>query len=86
MSNVHAILRHDIHSTHQFFFFFWFVSSHQIVLYNTVAISISNPQSHLNYTAHFGDMKQEIGDLVGDFTNKLASRMDIAPKLKVWYV
>ena len=26
--------------------------------------------SQLIYTAHFGDLKQENGDLVGDFTNK----------------
>ena len=38
----------------------------------------------LNYTTHFGDLKQknlwfEIGDLVGDFTKKLVTRMDGAP-------
>ena len=46
------------------------------MLYNSVAIYISNPQSQLNYTAHFSDLKQkywgfEIGDLVGDFTKNI---------------
>ena len=36
------------------------------------------------YLAHFSDLKQknrwfEIGDLVGDFTKKLVTRMDGAP-------
>ena len=61
------------------------VSSQQNVLYNSVAINILNPQSQTNYTAHFGDLKQkklwfEIGGLVGDFTKKLVTRMDGAPK------
>ena len=48
-------------------------------------MNISNPQSQLNHTAHFDDLKQknwwfEIGDLVGDFTKKLVIRMDGAPK------
>ena len=56
------------------------------MLYNSVAINISNPQSQLNHTAHFDDLKQknwwfEIGDLVGDFTKKLVTRMDGAPNL-----
>ena len=54
------------------------------MLYNSVAINISNLQSQLNHTAHFDDLKQknwwfEIGDLVGDFTKKLVTRMDGAP-------
>ena len=40
--------------------------------------------SQLNYTEHFGDLKQanwwiQIGDSVGDFTKKLMNRMDSAP-------
>ena len=35
------------------------VSSYQTVLYNSVAIYISNLQSQLNHTAHFGDLKQK---------------------------
>ena len=55
------------------------------MLYNSVTINISNPQSQLNHTAHFDDLKKkkwwfEIGDLVGDFTKKLVTRMDGAPK------
>ena len=51
------------------------VSSHQNVLYNSVAISILYPQSQLKYTAHLGDMNQknwwfEFGDLVGDSNKK----------------
>ena len=57
------------------------------MLYNSVAINISNPQSQLNHTAHFDDLKQknwwfEIGDLVGDFTKKLVTRMDGAPNYR----
>ena len=38
-------------------------------------LNISNPQLQLNYTTHFGDLKEKnwwfkIGDLVGDFTKK----------------
>ena len=54
------------------------------MLYNAVAINISNPQSQLNHTAHFDDLKQknwwfEIGDLVGDFTKKFVTRIDGTP-------
>ena len=70
-------------SNHQFFLF----QVTKNVLYNSVTINISNPQSQLNHTAHFDDLKQknwwfEIGDLVGDFTKKLVTRMDGAPYIQ----
>ena len=48
--------------------------------------NISNPQSQMNYTAHFGDLQQknwwfEIGDLVSDFIKILVTWMDGAPNL-----
>ena len=64
------LIRRPVHSSHQFFWWShqpshqfqitdFSVSSHQNVLYNSVAINISNPQSQLNYTAHFDDLKQK---------------------------
>ena len=55
------------------------------MLYNSFAIAGLKCLSQVNYTAHFGDLIQEnwwfeIGDLVGDFTKKLVTRMDVAPK------
>ena len=64
------------------------VSSHQNVLYSSVGISIFKCLSQLNYTAHFGDLKQKnwfkIGDLVSDFTKKLLTRMGGAPYYGNW--
>ena len=69
---------------HQFQITNFAVSSHQNVLYYSVVIAGWKCLSQLNYIAHFGDLKQknrwfEIGDLVGDFTKKLVTRMDGAP-------
>ena len=87
--------RRAVHSSHHFFGEFtnqitWFhitnftVSSDQNVLYNLVTIANLKYISQLNYTAHFGDLKQKnwrfkIGDVVCDFTKKLVTRMDGAP-------
>ena len=38
--------------------------------------SLSQP----NNAAHFGDLKQKIDDLVGDFTKNFVTRMDGAPR------
>ena len=62
------------------------ILSNQNVLYNSVAINISNPELQMNYTAHFGDLKQKNYDrklvlwLVTSPT-KLVTRMDGAPRL-----
>ena len=79
------IKRGAVHSTHQFFdevtnqitnikspFFLFQVTK---MCYMSVAITDLKCISQLNYTTHFGDLKQkkwwfEIGDLVGDFTKK----------------
>ena len=60
--------RRAVHSSHQFFgevtnqvtkfkspIFLFQVTKN--VLYNSVVINISNPQSQLNHTAHFHDLK-----------------------------
>ena len=63
-------IRHTIHSSHQFFgevtnqvnnfkSLLFSVSDHQNVMDNSIAINISNLQSQLNSTAHFGDLKQK---------------------------
>ena len=95
-----SYIRRAIDSTHQFFgdvtlqpnhqfqiTNFFFVPSHQNVLYNIVVIASANLKclSQLNYIAHFGGLKQknwqfEIADLFGDFTKQLMSRMDGIPK------
>ena len=36
------------------------------------------------YSSFFGDLKQKIGDLVGDFTKILVSRMKGTPAMKQW--
>ena len=63
-------LRRAVHSSHQFFGEvtnqvtnfkspIFSVSSHQNVLYNSVTVNMSNPQSQLNHTAQFDDLKQK---------------------------
>ena len=64
-----VFIMRDVQSTYQCFVespkkspisnwqFFYFKS--QNVLYNSVVINISNPQLQLNYTAHFGYLKQK---------------------------
>ena len=67
-------LRRAVHSTHQFFgevtnqitnikSLFFSVSSHQNVLYDSVAIADLKCISQLNYTTQFGNLKQKNGDL-----------------------
>ena len=88
-------LRPAVHSSHQFFGKvtnqitnfktpFLSVSGHQNMLYNSVANAGLKCLSQLNYTVHFGNLKQkkmrfEIGNLVGDFTKNLVTRMDGTP-------
>ena len=39
----------------------------------------------MSYTAHFGDLKpKKNGDLVGDFTKQLVTRMNCAPTMQVF--
>ena len=72
-----------------FVFFFWGgkVLSRQYVLNNSVAIvDLNNNFDNNYYTSQFGNLKQkkwslEIGDLVGDFTTNLGTRMDSVPKI-----
>ena len=45
--------------SHQFQIINFFVSGHQNVMYNSVAINILYLQSQINYTAHFGDLNQK---------------------------
>ena len=57
------------------------------MLYSSVVIANSKCLPQLSYTAHFGDFNNnnnkiddlKFGDLVGDFTKKLVTRMDGAP-------
>ena len=53
------------------------------MLSDYVAIADLKYLSQLNYTAHFDDLKQKnlYRNLVGDFTKKLVTGMDVAPNL-----
>ena len=58
-------------------------------MYSSDAIADLKCLLQLNYTTHFGDLKRiywwfEIGDLVGDFTKELVTRMDGMPNLKAY--
>ena len=89
------MVRHAVHSSHQFFgevtnqitnikspiFLFQVIKMCCMI---QLCLRVRNVYRNW-IIAHFGDLKQknrwfEIGDLVGDFTKKLVTRMDGAPK------
>ena len=69
--HISRVVRHIVQSSLQYFgevtnqvtnlkSQFFFLCQVTNVQYNSLAINISNSQSHMNYTAHFGDLKQKI--------------------------